>query len=477
METLAINGIVADPDDRRELIVTGAQDLVWDSGRIDIEGESALIDQISYLVEQPTPLLGTFSERYLELPDAVLTTVMRKHQRYLPVRDADGGLLPMFVTVANGPVDVELVRAGNEAVLRARYEDAAFFYRADRETPPATMRERLARLTFTDRLGSMADRADRIAALAGTLAPAPSPTLQRAAQLVKFDLGSQLVTEMTSLAGVMARDYALHAGEDPAVAQAIYEAELPRQAGDELPASVPGALLSLADRLDLVAGLAATVGLPTGSSDPFAVRRAVLGLLAVHRAHPDLSGISLTEALAAAAALQPVEVPASVLAAAGEFLAKRLEQVLIEEGHPVDRVRAVLPHADRPSFADLLLAQLGRLVADPGFRSLAEAIQRARRIVPDGTAADYDPALLKEPAEVALHEVVRAVHDEPADREAMDLSRFTALTGRITDPVNAFFDEVFVMADDPALRAARLGLLATVRDLGADLLDWPQLRL
>ncbi|WP_433718867.1 glycine--tRNA ligase [Actinoplanes sp. CA-051413] len=475
METLAVNGIVADAEDRRELIVTGAQDLVWDTGRIDVAGESALIDQITYLVEQPTPLLGTFDEKYLELPAAVLTTVMRKHQRYLPVRDADGTLLPMFVTVANGPVDVERVRTGNEAVLRARYEDAAFFYRADRQTPLAAMRDKLQRLTFTDKLGSMADRAARIAELAGSLAPQPSATLERAAQLVKFDLGSQLVTEMTSLAGVLARDYALNAGETPAVAQAVYEAELPRSAGDDLPASVPGALLSLADRLDLVAGLAATVGLPTGSSDPFAVRRAVLGLLAVHRAHPELTGIDLTAALAAAGALQPVEVPAAVLADAGEFLAKRLEQVLVEEGHPVDRVRAVLPHAGRPSFADLLLAQLGRLIADPQFLALAEAIQRARRIVPDGTPAQYDPAVLKEPAEVTLHETVQAVRAElPADA---DLSRFTTVAGPLTAPVHAFFDDVFVMADDPALRSARLGLLATVRDLGAGLLDWPQLRL
>ncbi|MET8151951.1 glycine--tRNA ligase subunit beta, partial [Actinoplanes sp. NPDC005259] len=474
METLAINGVVADAEDRRELIVTGAQDLVWDTGRIDIAGESALIETITYLVEQPTPLLGTFDERYLELPAAVLTTVMRKHQRYLAVRDADGALLPLFVTVANGQVDVELVRAGNEAVLRARYEDAAFFYRADRQTPPAAMRERLRRLTFTDKLGSMADRADRIAALATSLVSDPSPTLLRAAELVKFDLGAQLVTEMTGLAGVMARDYALHAGESRAVAQAVYEAELPRHAGDELPAGEPGALLSLADRLDLVAGLAATVGLPTGSSDPFAVRRAVLGLIAVHRAHPALSGISLTAALATAAAAQPVDVPERVLADAGDFLARRLEQVLVEEGHPVDRVRAVLPHAGRPAFADLLLAQLGRLVAEREFLALAEAIQRARRIVPDGTAAAYDPALLKEPAEVTLHEAVRAVRAQPAPA---DLSGFTAVAGRITGPVRAFFDDVFVMADDPAVRAARLGLLACVRDLGADLLDWPRLRL
>lgn len=478
METISVNGILADPDDRRELIVTGAQDLVYGEGRVDF---GTLVDQLVYLVEQPTPLLGRFEERHLDLPDPVLTTVMRKHQRYLPVRDDDGALLPMFVTVANGPVDVDLVRRGNEAVLRARYEDAAFFYRADRSTPVAAMRERLHRLTFTDKLGSMADRAGRIDALTALLAPAAGVTpddeeiADRAGELVKFDLGSQLVTEMTSLAGVMARDYALHAGESPAVAQAVYEAELPRHAGDELPVSVPGALLSLADRLDLVAGLAATVGLPTGSSDPFAVRRAVLGLLAVHRAHPDLSGIDLFTALGWAASLQPVEVDPAVLAGAREFITRRLEQILTEEGHPVDRVRAALPHAGRPAVLDRLLAQLGRLVAEQDFRDLAEAMQRARRIVPSGTPAGYDPAQLKEPAEVALHEAVSSVRSSIP--ETPDLSRFTETAAPITAPVARFFDEVFVMADDPAVRAARLGLLATVRDLGEGLLDWRELRL
>ncbi|MFI5938330.1 glycine--tRNA ligase [Actinoplanes sp. NPDC051494] len=481
METIAINGIVADPDDRRELIVSGAQELAYGEGSVDVSGESALIDQISYLVEQPTPLLGRFDERYLELPAEVLTTVMRKHQRYLPVRGEHGALLPMFITVANGPVDVDLVRSGNEAVLRARYEDAAFFYRADRGTPVADMRDKLQRLTFTDKLGSMADRADRIDSLTAQLAPAAgvegadARVADRAGDLVKFDLGSQLVTEMTSLAGVMARDYALNAGESEAVARAVYETELPRGAGGELPGSVPGALLSMADRLDLVAGLAATVGLPTGSSDPFAVRRAVLGLLAVHRHHPDLAALSLFDGLTWAASLQPVEVTQAVLADIREFLTRRLEQAFTEEGHPVDRVRAVLPHAARPSVADKLLARLGRLVTDKDFRDLAEAIQRARRIVPEGTPATYDATALKEPAELALHEAVVAVRAKLEG--APDLGLFTALAAPVTAPVHRFFDDVFVMDEDRTVRAARLGLLATVRDLGDGLLDWPQLRL
>ncbi|MFB9699384.1 glycine--tRNA ligase subunit beta, partial [Amorphoplanes digitatis] len=481
LETLAANGILTDPEDRLTAIAGGATDLVRSAGVIDLAGEAALLNQIAYLVEAPTPLLGTFDPGYLSLPEPVLTSVMRKHQRYLPVRDAAGALLPMFVTVANGPVDVDLVRAGNEAVLRARYEDAAFFYRADRQTPLAAMLERLTRLTFTDKLGSMADRAGRIAALATALAGPlglDSPTLRRAAELVKFDLGSQLVTEMTSLAGIMARDYALNAGESEAVARAVYESELPRNTGDDLPATTEGALLSLADRLDLFVGLAATVGLPTSSSDPFAVRRAVLGLVAVHRAHPDLAALSLDDALAAAASLQPVPVAADVLSACGVFLAKRFEQALIEEDRPLDRIRAVLPRYARPSLAVGLLDQLDSLVAaDSDFVAVVAAIQRARRIVPQDTPAQYDPEVLKEPAEVALHEAVAATVADLRSAPEPDLVRFTAATGRIVAPIGDFFDDVFVMADDPTIRKARLGLLATVRDLGAGLLDWAELRL
>ncbi|WP_326555804.1 glycine--tRNA ligase [Micromonospora sp. NBC_01813] len=482
LDTIRSAGIVVDPDERRAIISAATGKLSTAvAGQVDLAAEAGLLTQVVDLVEQPTPLLGAFEQRYLELPEAVLATVMRKHQRYLPVRDADGALLPHFVAVANGVIDADLVRAGNEAVLRARYEDAAFFYRADRAVGLAELRSRLSRLTFTDKLGSMADRADRIAALAGELASminvsaADRQTLLRGAELVKFDLGSQMVTEMTSLAGVMARDYAEHAGEPAAVAQAIFEAELPRSTGDQLPQTLPGGLLSLADRLDLVTGLAATVGLPTGSSDPFAIRRAVLGLLAVHRAQPGLAGISLTAGLAAAARLQPVGVDDRVLAEIAEFLARRVEQLLTEEGQPVDRVRAVLPHADRPQLMDRLLAQLDRLLADEQFRALAEALQRARRIVPAEVAAEYDPALLTEPAEVRLHEVVKQVQAD-LDHSA-DLGRFTEIAGALTGPVNDFFDDVFVMAEDPRLRQARLGLLASVAALAADVLDWPQLRM
>jgi glycyl-tRNA synthetase len=195
----------------------------------------------------------------------------------------------------------------------------------------------------------------------------------------------------------------------------------------------------------------------------------------VHRRHPELLRLSLIDGLAAAARRQPVEVPARVLTDTADFLAGRLEQLLTEEGRPVDRVRAVLPHADRPYLVDRLLAQLDELIGQERFRALAEAIQRARRIVPAGTPAGYDPAALVEPAEVRLHEVVKQVRTD-LDRRP-DLVDFTEATGPVVEPVNTFFDEVFVMAEEPDLRRARLGLLATVRDLGSGVLAWEHLRM
>ena len=315
LDTLRALGIEPDADLRRERIITGAGDLAARvDGQIDPDGESALIEEITNLVEEPTPILGVFNPDYLKLPPEILTTVMKKHQRYLPVRDQRGRLLPHFIAVANGECDHDAVQAGNEAVLRARYEDASFFYRNDLRTPPEQMKQGLAKLTFEEQLGSMADRAARISSIATELADragllvGETAVLARAGKLAKFDLGSQMVVELSSLAGVMAREYARQAGEADAVAEALFETELPRHAGDALPQTGPGTLLALADRFDLLAGLFAIGSAPTGSSDPFGMRRAALGIMNVLRAHPDFEALTVDDGLAVAAEHQPVPV-------------------------------------------------------------------------------------------------------------------------------------------------------------------------
>ncbi|MFT7837646.1 glycine--tRNA ligase [Saccharothrix sp. BKS2] len=474
LEFLAGHGIVASAEDRRAAIVAEAERLAASvGGVVDLDG---VLDEVTNLVERPTPILGAFEERYLELPAQILTTVMRKHQRYLPVRDRDGSLLPHFVAVANGEVDEDLVRAGNEAVLRARYEDAAFFWRADLRTPLEDMKSGLDKLTFADKLGSVADRAGRIAALARRLAEvvgADDDTLARAGELAKFDLGSQMVIELSSLAGVMAREYAERAGETPEVARALFEMELPRSAGDALPGSTPGALLSLADRFDLLAGLFGIGANPTGSSDPFGLRRAALGAVSVLRAFPDLRDITLTRALSLAAReleASAVDLSGEALEVAREFAVRRYEQQLLDAGHDHRFVNAVLPLADAPAVADATLAELTGLAGNPDFAALVAALQRVRRIVPADTAGEYDPAALVEPAEVALH---RALAEVPSGLTG--LAAFAGAATGLTAPVNTFFDEVLVMAEDPAVRRARLGLLAAIRDLAAPVLDWQAL--
>lgn len=481
LDLLAHHGIVADQRRRRAEIVDAATALAASvGGVIDVDGESELIDEITNLVEQPNALIGGFAERYLELPAEILTTVMRKHQRYLPVRDAEGGLLPHFVAVANGECALDTVRAGNEAVLRARYEDASFFWRADLKVAPESMRLGLDKLAFEERLGSMADRARRIGQAATTLgdliglSEKDSVTLARAAELAKFDLASQMVIELTSLAGVMAREYALRAGEPEAVASALFDMDRPRSANDAPPTSPVGAVLALADRLDLLVGLFAVGAQPTGSSDPFGLRRAAAGVIAILRANPELRAVTLERGFAAAAEQirkQGIEVADTTLTEVAEFVVRRYEQQLLDGGADHRHVAAVLPLASAPATADATLAEIERRVGDAEFAGLVTALQRVRRIVPPDTEPTYDPARLVEPAESALHQALITVRESLGGGPHL-LEDFIAPAATLTEPINTFFDEILVMADDPALRQTRLGLLASIRDLAAPVLDW-----
>ncbi|HEU4542657.1 MAG TPA: glycine--tRNA ligase [Jiangellaceae bacterium] len=481
LDFLASHDIVADAAVRRAQIVRGAQALAGEvGGEIDVEGEAALIDEITNLVESPHPLRGNFAESYLELPPQILTTVMRKHQRYLPIRSADGELLPHFVAVANGTCDPVTVAAGNEAVLRARYEDAAFFWRSDLQVAPVDHKVGLAKLTFEERIGSMAQRADRIASAGRELSRAvglsaeEAAALDRAADLAKFDLATEMVIELPALAGVMAREYALRAGEPAAVAQALYDMELPRTAGGELPASDAGAVLALADRFDLLVAMFALGAKPTGSSDPFGLRRAALGVVSILRSNATVGPVTVSRGLDVAAAqlrAQGIEVPTGAIDAAREFIEGRYVQQLLDEGAPHGFVETIRPGADAPGAAYAMLQALPGYAADPLFRELVVAVQRVARIVPAGTRATVDTARLTEPAEQQLIKVVEKLSGELSG----DLASFAEHGPQLVDPINTFFDDILVMAEDPDIRAARLGLLATVLALAPSTIDWQAL--
>nr|WP_036528508.1 glycine--tRNA ligase [Nocardia sp. CNY236] len=475
---LAGAGIVLDRDARRAHVVTSATDLAAaHGGVIDIDSESALIDEITNLVENPTGVLGRFDPRYLDLPDQITTTVMRKHQRYLPVLDQEGRLLPLFVTMANGDCDPAIVCAGNETVLRARLEDASFFWAADLTITPDAFRNRLAALVFHTKLGSMADRADRIADAAAVLGErigisgADSATLIRAAALAKFDLTSHMVVEMTSLAGTMAREYATKAGEPAEVATALWEMELPRHGGDIVPQTIPGAVLALADRFDLLVAMLAVGAKLSGTSDPYGLRRAASGIVTILRSRPELEPITIPTGLCTAAEqlrAQGVTVDPAILADAEELIAARWHQRLRDEDIDQVLIGAVRPAATAPHRADQLIREILAASRDEDFARLVEGLQRIMRILPSDAPSTYDVARLTGTAEQQLLTALDMV--PPADGAVLpDWARKATV---LIDPLEQFFVDVLVMADDAADRAARLGLLSTVLGKAPAGIEW-----
>ncbi|MDA8297319.1 MAG: glycine--tRNA ligase [Actinomycetota bacterium] len=433
-------------------------------GTVDFTAESALLEEVANLLEAPFGVLGRFEERFLELPDPVLVTVMRKHQRYFPVRDDRGRLLPAFITMANGPCDDALVRAGNESVIRARYEDALFFWNADRRRSLEDFRAALDRLVFDARVGSMDQRARRIAEVAARLAsvsaaPFDAVVLGRAGELAKFDLSTEMVVEFSSLAGVMAREYAREAGEVEAVAQALYEMELPQSSADALPSSIEGALLALADRADLIVAMFAIGVVPSGSSDPFGLRRAATGIARILTDGGRFGRLTISGVLAVAAerlAADGIATADETLEAAAAFVADRVERQLRDAAVDARLVAAV--DLDDPVRALAVIAEVDALASDAAFVRAVQAMHRVASILPLGTKAIATPTALSEAAELDLWAEVEAL----GDASALGLRAWLDRSGGLVTAIEAFFAAVLVMVEDPDVRAARLGLLATV---------------
>ena len=428
-----------------------------------------LLDEVTNLVEQPTAVLCAFEEAFLALPSPVLIAVMRKKQRYFTVLRADSAgqesLLPYFITVRNGGSDyLDEVRKGNEDVVRARFADAAYFFRQDISRPLEAYLPRLDTIIFQARLGSMLDKTRRIESLVEPIAQQlgvadqAAAVAQKAARLCKADLATSMVVEITALQGVMGREYHRRTSQDAdceAVAEAIFEHYLPRFAGDGTPKTAAGLIVALADKLDSIAGLFAVGLVPKGNADPFALRRAAIGV--VQNLIASGRSFSLRAGLESAAARLPVVMSAEALEAAHKFILERERQQFLDEGYRHDAVDAVIAATgDDPSRARRHLMQLSEAISRPDWPATLAAYARCARIVRSQAGTGADPVADPQPASVALAQVVEKL-PRPDDVDAL-MANLRALT----PPITRFFDEVLVMADDPGLRAARLALLRRI---------------
>jgi glycyl-tRNA synthetase len=422
-------------------------------------------------------LLGSFEPEYLALPQDVLTTVMKKHQRYFPVVDAEsGGLMPCFVAVRNGDdLHLDVVREGTEDVLRARFADAKFFYENDTRAPLESFLPRLDTLTFQEKLGSMLDKSQRLEQLVPVVGQALGlddrelAVVGRAAHLSKADLATQLVIELTSLQGLMGREYARLSGEEEAVAEAIAEHYLPRSADDDPPATNPGLALGLADRLDSLVGLFGVNLAPTGSADPYGLRRTALGVVQNLLSHE--VSLSLRPLMAEAATLMPLPIEQSSLDVVSGFITERLRGWLREKGFRHDVVDAVLAErGDDPYSAYRAAAQLTVWVERQDWADILNAYGRCLRIVRDQeTRFEFQPGVDSEPTAVALRDAY-----EIARKQIMpgsDVDRMLTAVRPMIPAINRFFDDVLVMHKDQALRENRLGLLQDIWALSQGIVD------
>lgn len=477
--------VIADVDQRLEVIRSGVNAIAESLGGSAVI-EPALLDEVAALVEWPVPLAGRFDARFLELPPEVLIATMQDHQRYFPVRGIDGKLINAFITVANiESRDPDKVRDGNERVVRPRLADAAFFWDTDRKQRLEQRREALKTVTFQGKLGSLFDKSTRVATLAVRIAEimrSNAALAQRAAELGKCDLLTAMVGEFPELQGLMGRYYAQHDGEPAEVAAALEEQYWPRFSGDQLPTTSTGVALSMADKLDTIGGIFSIGQKPSGTRDPFGLRRAALGILRICTERQ--LDIDLRQLVELAVSLQPVTAPADTVDEIWAYLMERLRAAYLEDGTEravtTEMFDAVLgSRAQSPHDIDMRLQALQSFLSMPEAASLSSANKRIANILrkaPEGITGAVDANRLEEQAERALFEHVitteRAVNPLLARRE---YTAALSQLARLREDVDRFFDSVMVMAEDPQLRANRLALLVRLRGVFLQLADLSRL--
>mgnify|MGYP004513874057 FL=1 len=473
-KTLYDNFVMVDQDARRELIRQQVTDMgVAEGGHAEINED--LLEEVNYLVEWPTALCGNFEDKFLALPKECIITPMREHQRYFPVLAEDGSLLNKFITVRNGGKEhLDIVAHGNERVLRARLSDAEFFFDEDRKQSLADRLEKLKTVSFQEGLGNMNDKSNRLVQAADMLAMAinakvDKEKLERAALLCKCDLVTGMVIEFTELQGVMGREYAKLDGEAPEVALGIYEHYLPRFAGDELPKTDIGRLVGIADKLDNICATFSRGLAPTGSQDPYALRRQALGIINIlldANYH-----VSMYKVIAGSLYLLniPAEETKKLVPQIAEFLKQRLRNLMIDQGIRYDVVDAVMAEERNDDFADLVArAQaLNSFVAAEEAPALIQAATRVANLckkIEEETA--INPQLFVAPAEGELHDAAVASSKEVlAATVKYDYAAVLAEATKLVAPINKFFEDVMVMDEDVRVKNNRLALLSAVKDI------------
>ena len=466
VDTLKENFVMVDQDARRELISKQLHDIAA-SKNASIVWDDDLLEEINYLVEWPTALCGGFEESYLALPDAAIITPMKDHQRYFPLVDQDGKLLPMFLTVRNGSDhSIEVVQAGNERVLRARLDDAKFFFNEDRKKPLIDRQDGLTKIVFQEGLGNLADKTERLLTLGRVFSEEcelhedARVVLERATELAKTDLTTGMVTEFTELQGVMGKEYALLDGESPEVAEAIFEQYLPRFAGDVLPQTEAGKVLSIIDKIDNIVATFSRGLIPTGSQDPYALRRQTIGILNILLNSE--WNISLRPIIVESMNLLnvPADKQDELLGQVEEFITLRLKNIFLDREVPHHVIDLLLSNNEL-SVADaegLVKALLANRIDENV--ELVQAFTRMYNLVKDVTYTGVDESLLKEDAERALYEAATKASEASIDAwDNNDYDAVVSVPATLVPAINTFFEDVMVMDKDEAIKANRLQLV------------------
>ncbi|HHW41200.1 MAG TPA: glycine--tRNA ligase subunit beta [Syntrophomonadaceae bacterium] len=471
-EKLKEASVLVDQEERKALIWEMAQKTAARVGGL-VQPDEDLLEEVTNLVEYPTPLCGSFDSRFLRLPVEVIITPMKEHQRYFPVWGRQGKLLPRFIAFANGPVaNKKLVTEGNEKVLRARLQDAEFFYEEDLKTPLEAKVEKLKRIVFLEGLGTIYEKVERLVKLSEYLGEALKLTANqraianRAAFLAKADLVTNMVYEFPELQGIMGDAYARASNEKKEVAQAIREHYQPRFAGDEVPRSKPGAVVALADKIDNLVGCFALGLEPTGSQDPYALRRQALGICHITLAHK--FDFSLTDLIAQAyknfgdaefkAGLPEVE------ANLAEFFRARLRNLFLDQGYSYDVIEAALgPTHDRIALVHERLEALVALKDTPEFESLLTVYTRAANLARSAGDTAVDPALFVEDEERNLYKAWMKIKREVLRYLGKkDFKNALVAGAGLVETIDRFFNGVMVMVEEPALRNNRLAMLKDI---------------